>query len=125
MTNQIVSTQVTAICGESRRDGVVRVCEFDRNERAKRAWKTGGICIVVLAACACIPGAHLVLVPIMALLTPWFVYRTWQVTSAIEAIDVLCAQCQGTLTQLSSRARYPLFENCTACRRENRIVKKN
>jgi len=122
MTNQIVNRQVTAICGESRRDGTMRICEFGRNERIKRAWKTGGICTLVILACACIPGAHFVLVPLMVLLTPWLVHRTWKIDSAIDGIDVQCAQCNGELTRVSSRERYPIFENCTECRRENRIV---
>lgn len=124
MANQIVTRDVTAICGESHRDGTLKIREFSRNQRMRRAWKTFGVCLVVLVACACVPGAHLILVPLMALLTPWFVRRTWKTPSAIEAIEVACAQCQGELTRLSSRECYPIFENCTVCRRENRIILK-
>jgi hypothetical protein len=125
MTNQIVNRQVTAICGESRAEGALRVCEFGRSERIKRAWKTGGVCAVLVVVCACIPGAHFVLVPLMVLLTPWLVHRTWKIESAIDSIDIQCAQCHGELTRVSSRERYPLFENCMSCRRENRIILKS
>lgn len=122
MTNQIVNRHVTAICGEARVAGTLRVREFGRSERVKRAWKTVGICALVILVCACIPGAHFVLVPLMVLLTPWLVLRTWKIDSVIDGIDVQCAQCNGELTRVNGRERYPLFESCMSCRRENRIV---
>ena len=86
--------------------------------------KTAGICLAVTALCVCIPGAHFVLVPLGFLLTPVMVYRTAMLTTKIVGSSVSCPQCGHEIAILTSRERYPMYENCHSCRREIKIIHK-
>lgn len=108
-------------CGDSRHGAALTIREFSPKERAQAALKMGALCLVVLLVVACIPGAHFVLVPLVLLLSPWLIYRTWRVKSEIEGGEMRCARCQGELTRLTSRERYPMYERCLVCQRENSI----
>jgi hypothetical protein len=122
MSSQVVIRKVVVHCGEQQAQGNISVHEFSQRERRARGFKTTLVCLCVLVAVACIPGAHLVLVPLMLLLSPWLIYRTWRVPSEIAQIDARCARCQGELTRLVTREQYPFYERCLVCQRENRIV---
>ena len=122
MDSQVVTKEVTVICGDSQAVGVVTVHYFGSRERLQRALKTAGICIAVTAVCLCIPGAHFVLVPVGLLLSPIVIVRTWRQLSVISALEASCAKCHGNLTRVTTRERYPLFENCLSCHRENQIA---
>ncbi len=121
MDSQIVSRKIEVVCGDARGSGSLTIRTFTPKERRQRTLKTLGFCLVALVVGACIPGAHIILVPLVILVSPWLVYRSWKVTSTIASIDARCAQCQGELTRLTSSERYPLFENCLSCHRENRL----
>jgi len=95
---------------------------FSREVRLKRALKTALICLGITTLCVCIPGAHFLLVPTGILLTPFVVLKTYRVTTSLVGASVRCAACGGELTRLSSQERYPLYETCITCGRENRIV---
>ncbi len=123
MNSQILSREVEVSCGESVSHGTLSIMVFSSRQRRQRALKTGAICCGVLAVVACIPGAHFVLVPLFVLLSPWLIYRSWSVLSVITEGDLRCARCQGTLTCLTSRERYPIYERCLECQRENRITR--
>lgn len=122
MSFQVVMRKVVVHCGEQLAQGNISVHEFTQSERRARGLKTTLVCLCVLVAVACIPGAHIILVPLMLLLSPWLIYRAWRVPSEITQIEARCALCQGELTRLVSRERYPIYERCLACQRENRIV---
>jgi hypothetical protein len=121
MTTQVVSKAVTVRNGERSVAGSLNVACFSKEARVKRALKTGMICLGVTLVCLTIPGAHFVLVPLMLALTPFFILRTYKVTTAIVGAVTSCAACGGKLTTLSSKENYPLYETCLACQRENRI----
>ena len=122
MSSQIVTRLVQALQGEKHSEGSIEVMYFSREARLKRGLKTGLICLAITALCVCIPGAHFVLVPTGLLLTPFMVAKTYRVTTSIVGAAVPCAACGGELTRLSSQERYPLYETCVKCGRENRIV---
>lgn len=122
MDSQVVTKAVSIICGDSRGEGAISVHHFSSRERARRAVKTGFICLAVVAVCACIPGAHFILVPLGLLTSPVLIARSWKEVSVISAFHGRCAVCHGELTRVNTRERYPLFENCMACHRENRIL---
>jgi hypothetical protein len=87
----------------------------------EKAIKTGLICFIVAALCIFIPVAHFILVPSGVILTPILALRQFRVTNAIIGASCTCAACGGELTRLSSQERYPLYETCLSCKRENRI----
>ncbi len=121
MTTQVVSKSVKVVNGERTVHGTLEVACFSKEARAKRATKTAGICICIALVCLTIPGAHFILVPLMVLLTPFFVIRTYRITTSIVGASTVCAACGGKLTLLSSKEDYPLYERCLSCQRENRI----
>jgi hypothetical protein len=121
MDSQVVTRKIEVSCGEARGGGSLTIHLFSANERRRRALKTLAICLVALVVGACIPGAHIILVPVIIFVSPWLVYRAWKVTSEISSVDARCAQCQGELTRLTTAERYPIFESCLSCRRENRL----
>jgi hypothetical protein len=108
-------------CGEAQRDGSVSVLYYNSSERLRRALGMAGICLGVLVGSALIPGAHFVLVPTVLIATPFIVYRRWRLERVIKAADIACAACGGALTRITSSVRYPFFESCLDCKRENRI----
>jgi hypothetical protein len=122
MSSQIVTKSVEIICGQERSAGTIEVTEFDSKERTRRAVKRSVICLISIAISACIPGAHFVLVPLLLVATPFLIMRAYNDASAITGMSIVCAQCQGSLSAVSTRERYPLYETCTLCHRENRIV---
>ena len=122
MTTQVSTNQVVANCGEKRREGALSVVYFDSRQKALRALKTTWFCLLIIAVCFLIPGAHLILVPTGIIISPFIVYKKWRQDSMITSVDVSCAICGGELTRVTTQERYPLFENCTSCHRENRIV---
>jgi hypothetical protein len=121
MTTQIFTNQVVAICGEKRKEGALSVVCFDSRQKALRALKTTWVCLLIVAVCFLIPGAHFILVPMGIIISPFIVYKKWRQDSIITSVDVSCAICGGELTRVTTKERYPLFENCTSCHRENRI----
>lgn len=122
MSTQVVTKSVVAVSGERRSPGTIDVTSFSKEARFKRAAKTGGICLAIALVCVGIPGAHFILVPSMLLVTPFFVLRTYRVMSLIANVKANCAVCGGTLTSLSSKENYPLYETCLSCQRENRLT---
>ena len=122
MDSQIVTKKIEVICGDGRGAGSLSIQTFSSKDRRRRALKTLAICLAALVVGACIPGAHIILVPLVIVVSPWLVRRTWKVTSAISSVDARCASCRGELTRLTTAERYPIFENCLSCRRENRLL---
>lgn len=114
---------IVALYGEAVQEGVLHVLEFDRRSRVKRSFKTASVCLVTTALCVCIPGAHFVLVPMGLLLTPFLVYKTAMTMTKIVASSVSCPHCEQALPILTSRERYPIYENCPSCKREIKIVR--
>jgi hypothetical protein len=125
MNIQASTKEVLAICGEMRKEGTFSVVYFDSSQRILRALKTSGICLLIVALCCFIPGAHFILVPLGVMISPFVIYRRWRQCSEIESVDVRCAVCDGELTRVTTQERYPLFENCTSCHRENRILPRD
>jgi tRNA(Ile2) C34 agmatinyltransferase TiaS len=122
MSTQVVTKSVAVVSGEGSGSGTIDVACFSKEARLKRAAKTGAICLAIALVCAGIPGAHFVLVPSMLVLTPFLVLRTYRVMSLIENVNATCAVCGGALTSLSSKEKYPLYERCLSCQRENRLT---
>ena len=122
MSSQIVTKSVEVVCGQERKGGTIAVTEFDSKERSKRAAKIGMICLVSLGISVFIPGAHFVLVPLLIVVTPFLIFRAYNVGSAITDMSIVCAQCGGEVSAVSTRERYPLYETCVVCHRENRII---
>jgi len=121
MSTQVVTKSVAAVNGERSAAGTIKVACFSKEARLKRAAKTGVICLAIALVCLGIPGAHFVLVPSMLLITPFMVLRAYRVKSLIAEVKATCAACGGTLTSLTSKENYPLYERCLSCQRENRI----
>jgi hypothetical protein len=122
MISQIVMRDVVAHCGDQHTMGTISVHEFSAKERRARALKVALVCVCMLVAAAVIPVAHVVLVPLVLLFSPWLIYRAGHVPSEIAEISARCARCKGDLTRLVSREQYPIYERCLVCQRENRIV---
>lgn len=116
--------KIVALYGEAAQGGVLHVLEFDRRARAKRSFKTASVCLVTTALCVCIPGAHFVLVPLGLLLTPFLVYKTAMTMTKIVDSSVSCPHCGHAVSILTSRERYPIYENCSSCKREIKIVRE-
>jgi hypothetical protein len=125
MDSQVVTKEVQVVSGESKGTGTLTIRHFSSRERRLRSLKAAGICFVVLVACACIPGAHIILVPLWLLASPFIITRAWSVTCAISEMSVRCAKCEGELSNTNSKERYPIFETCKSCHRENRLVPTN
>ena len=121
MESQEISRQVVVSSGDSQSAGTLTIHYFSPRERFQRALKAGSVSLLALIVCACIPGAHIILVPICLLVAPIVIVRVWRVTSAISATQVKCARCHGELTKLATYERYPIYENCLSCQRENKI----
>ena len=115
--------KIVALYGDSSREGSLHVLDFDKRARVGRGLKTAGLCLAVTALCVCIPGAHFVLVPLGLLLTPFIVYRSATTTTKIVDSSVSCPHCEGAVAILTSRERYPIYENCLSCKREIKIVR--
>lgn len=122
MESKQITRDVQVACGESRSNGFLVVHYFSSSERLRRVWKVLLVGLLVLPVCVAIPGLHFVLLPLWCLTVPVMSYRVYGVTSCISAAQVRCARCSGELTQLSSQERYPLYERCLTCNRENTIV---
>lgn len=122
MSSQIVTKSVEVVCGQERRAGEIEVTEFDSRERMRRATKIAIICLLSISVSVFIPGAHFVLVPLLIVITPFLIFRAYNVGSAITDMSIVCAQCGGEVSSVSTRERYPLYETCVVCHRENRIV---
>jgi hypothetical protein len=120
-TPKILTKPVSISSGGLRAEGSISVHYYTSRERLRRAFKATYICLAVLLVCACIPGAHFILVPVGLLISPFIVLRSWRVLSVISTLEGRCAACQGELTRVNTRERYPLYENCTVCHRENVI----
>jgi len=112
---------IKVISAGSHSIGSISVHCYTPRERFRRAFRTTVVCLLLLVVAGCIPGAHFVLVPLLLLLSPFLVFRSWREKSVITSLQGRCAVCQGELTRTNTRENYPLFENCLACRRENRI----
>lgn len=121
MASQVVTKQVNVACGQETVQGTLEVTEFDSASRVRRAGRRGVVCLLAIGGSACIPGAHFVLVPLLLVLSPILVFRAYKVDSAITVMSCVCAQCGGALSSVSTAERYPLYETCVACHRENRI----
>jgi hypothetical protein len=121
MASQVVTKQVNVVCGQETAQGTLEVTEFDSASRARRAGRRGAVCVLAIGVSACIPGAHFVLVPLLLVLSPILIFRAYRVSSAITNMSCACAQCGGALSSVSTTERYPLYETCVACHRENRI----
>lgn len=121
MASQVVTKCVDVVCGQAMGQGAIEVTVFDSAARLGRAGRRGMVCLLAICVGACIPGAHFVLVPLLVVLSPFFVYRSYRVCSAITEMSVTCAQCGGNLSSVSTTERYPLYETCVMCHRENRI----
>lgn len=119
MNSQVVTRNIVVSCGDASCEGTLMVHEFSARERWKRAVKTGVLCFGVLLGVACIPAAHFVLVPLVLILSPWIIVRSFQVSQVIKDADIHCARCQGELTRVSTRESYPMYETCLSCKREN------
>jgi hypothetical protein len=122
MSSQVVTKEVQIVCGESKGVGSLSIHYFSPRERQLRALKTGAVCFAVLIVFACIPGAHIILVPVWLLIAPFLLVRAWRVPCIISEMNACCAQCQGELTTTNDKERYPIFETCKGCHRENRLV---
>ncbi len=122
MDSQVVTKEVQVICGESKGTGTLTIHHFSSRERRLRALKVGAICLGTLVVCACIPGAHIILVPLWLVAAPFIIVRALRVQCLISAINARCVRCQGELSNTNSKERYPIFETCKACHRENRLV---
>jgi hypothetical protein len=121
MTSQVVTKPVRIICGDKRVAGTVDVKYFSRELRMEKAIKTGVLCLVATALCICIPVAHFILVPSGIVLTPILALRQFRITNEIVGASLSCASCGGQLTRLSSQEKYPLYETCLSCKRENLV----
>lgn len=124
MSVQIVTRDIEVVCGEARGTGKLLVQCFTPRERFWRALKVAFLCLVVLVAVACIPGLHFVAVPVVLVGSPFVVLKVWRAPSVIKDIDAVCAKCHGKLSALNTKERYPLYENCFSCQRENRLTLK-
>lgn len=122
MDSQIVRKNIEVVCGESHVQGTLDIHHFSQRERSKRALKTALICLCVLLVCACIPGAHFILVPLCLLTSPFIIRRVWKIPAVISSVSARCAVCSGELSRVTTRERYPIYETCLACHRENRIL---
>ena len=122
MNIQIVTRDLEVVCGEARGHGKLLVQCFTPRERFSRALKVAFLCLALLVAAACIPGVHFVAVPVVLVGSPFAVLKVWRAPSVIKNIDAVCAKCQGKLTTLNTKERYPLYETCLSCQRENRLT---
>jgi hypothetical protein len=122
MDSQVVTKEVQVVSGDSKAAGTLTIRYFSSRERRVRGLKVVGICIALLVAFACIPGAHIILVPLWLLASPFIIMRSWSVPCAISEMNARCAKCQGELSNTNSKERYPIFETCKSCHRENRLV---
>jgi hypothetical protein len=122
MSVQILTRDLEVVCGEARSRGKLLVQYFTPRERFSRALKVAFLCVVVLIAVACIPGVHFVAVPVVLVASPFVILKVWRAPSVIKDINVVCAKCQGKLTALNTKERYPLYETCLSCQRENRLT---
>jgi hypothetical protein len=116
--------KIVARYGEATQPGTLHVLEFDKRARARRSLKTTAVCLATTALCICIPGAHFVLVPLGLLLTPFLVYTTAMTMTKIVDSSVSCPHCGHAVSILTSRERYPIYENCSSCKHEIKIVRE-
>jgi hypothetical protein len=121
INKEIITKEVQVICQDACQSGELDICVYSRGQRVKRALKKAVICLVILTLSACVPVAHFILVPTVLVLAPILIYRSWAVEREIISARIKCAKCQGELTSLTTKERYPIFESCRACQRENRI----
>lgn len=122
MASQVVTKRANVVCGQESVEGTIEVTEFDSATRVRRAGRRGIVCLLAICVGACIPGAHFVLVPLLLVLSPFLVFRAYKVCSEITGMSCTCAQCGGALSSVSTTERYPLYETCVVCHRENRIT---
>jgi hypothetical protein len=115
--DSIIVRPIKAAFGDATREGTLEVVEYSKRSRVQRALKTTLRCLGLTVVCACIPGAHFVLVPLSLLLAPLFISLSWRVTSEIVSATVVCPKCDNALPVLTARERYPLIENCPSCHR--------
>jgi hypothetical protein len=123
MTHSTVYTRtVVSKFSETSAPGTLEVIEFGQRDRLKRGAVTALKCLGVTLVCLCIPGAHFVLVPLGLLLTPVIVFIVARIPTKILSSKVSCPKCHALLAVLSTKERYPLYENCSACHREITIT---
>lgn len=122
MDSQVIDRKVRVLCGEKEAAGSLRVLHFSTRDKGRRAMKTALVCFLIAFVCVFIPGAHFVLVPLVLLLTPFVVARSYRINTRVLDSNVTCAICGGALTQLTSQEVFPMYETCISCRRENRLL---
>jgi hypothetical protein len=118
MASSIVDRPVVARSGEKELTGILKIREYDQNERIKRAVVTGVAWIFGTALCVAIPIAHFFLVPLGAIATPFVILFVARHKGSIVGADLACPSCGQPIRLLSFREKYPIFENCPHCRRE-------
>ncbi len=124
MTHSTIHTRsVLSTFSEASAPGTVEVIEFSQGDRVKRGVSTALKCLGVTLVCLFIPGAHFILVPLGLLLTPVIVLMVARIPTKILSSNVSCPKCCVPLAILSTKERYPLYENCSTCHREIMIVR--
>ena len=121
MTSEVITHHIVARYSEDTSKGTIEAMHFGEEARLMRAMKTGGICVLVTLVCLFIPGAHLILVPLAIITSPFVIYKVHAQRTKIVKAEIACPKCHQPLAILSSQELYPLFENCGSCHREIRI----
>jgi hypothetical protein len=97
--------------------GQVRIEEWTKPERTRRALKLGAACWGLALFSVILPLVHFVLVPLLLLAGPIVVIHILGVESVILEGEGACPHCRAPFTIARRSLAFPFHDHCTACGR--------
>ncbi|WP_413291164.1 hypothetical protein [Bdellovibrio sp. HCB337] len=92
---------------------------FSQQERLKRSLIKLFAFLGLALVSVLIPVMHFVLVPLFAILAPFFARKTYQEEVVLEACTIECPECHQNTQVSKTSGQWPLHNICSHCR--NRI----
>jgi hypothetical protein len=104
------------IFGMPRGEGTARVRTRDPAERAARAVRAAGICILLAAISILLPIAHFVLVPAFLIAAPVVAVRRLRERASIVALTGTCPRCAETrMFEVKGPFGKDVHTSCATC----------
>jgi len=105
--------------GESR--GSVTVERWTKNERVSRAIK--GLLLVWVSAFAilCVPGLHIVAIPLALFVAPLVFFVRYRTKSVVTGGSGQCPECSGPVTLMRNKEEWPIFDICSRCNKHIKV----
>jgi len=110
---------------ENHSSGLIRIKNWSKEERTKRAMKIGGILFGIGIVSVLIPLAHFVLVPAFIIASPIVAWIFFGQTSAVLGGTGTCPNCKKDIKIAQTKNVFPINDICAHCYRALVISRSN